>query len=173
TDRFSGPYENVWNSGQCEYIVWYHGESLLQCKSVCLEWSTCTALNYEDGPNTVCVLWACQLPAPSPKSTRSSYKGYSLIPDRFSGPYENVWSIEQCEYIVWYHGKSLSQCKSVCLELSTCTDFNYKDGPITECVLWACPCPAPSPKLTRSSYKGYSLILGMCSVDKPIASSFT
>ncbi|CAL4139734.1 unnamed protein product, partial [Meganyctiphanes norvegica] len=80
--------------------------------------------------------------------------------DQFSGPNENVWSNRQCEYIVWYHGKSLSQCKSVCLELSTCTAFNYKDGPNTECVLWACPLPAPSPKSTRSPYKGYSLIPG-------------
>ncbi|CAL4063669.1 unnamed protein product, partial [Meganyctiphanes norvegica] len=89
-ERFSGPYENVWNNLQCEYIVWYHGVSHSQCKSVCLELSTCTALNYKDGPNTECVLWACPLPAPSPKSTRSPYKGYSLIPEVSCSPQEFI-----------------------------------------------------------------------------------
>ncbi|CAL4218271.1 unnamed protein product, partial [Meganyctiphanes norvegica] len=156
--RFSGPYDNVWNSVQCEYIVWFHRKSLSQCKSVCLERPTCTALNYKDGPYTECILWACPLPAPSPKSTRATYKGYSLIPDRFSGPYENIWSSLQCEYIVWYHRKSLWECKSVCLEWSTCTAINYKDRPYTECILWECPLPAPAPISTRATYKGYSLI---------------
>ncbi|CAL4079012.1 unnamed protein product, partial [Meganyctiphanes norvegica] len=92
------------------------------------------------------------------------------LTDRFSGPYDNVFSSTQCEYIVWYHGESLSRCKSVCLEWPTCTAFNYKDDQYTECVLWACPLPVPTPKSTRSPYKGYSLTPGMCSVGMAIAS---
>ncbi|CAL4107254.1 unnamed protein product, partial [Meganyctiphanes norvegica] len=79
-DRFSGPYENIWSKQQCEFHVWYIGESLTRCKNLCLEWYTCTALNYKEGLDSECILWTCPLPAPSPKSTQSPYKGYALIP---------------------------------------------------------------------------------------------
>ncbi|CAL4069008.1 unnamed protein product [Meganyctiphanes norvegica] len=77
--------------------------------------------------------------------------------DRFTGPYEHIWSDDQCRNVGNHFGVSLSECMSFCEETRDCTAIGHEDGSGEDCVLRACEQPVPIPDWSVPPYKGYFL----------------
>ena len=74
-----GPYDRVWNDDCCSEIFRKSWIYVTECKAVCEETPTCTAINWDviDGN---CSVLACSVPVPPPTSNLESYVGYYISP---------------------------------------------------------------------------------------------
>ena len=70
-----------------------------------------------------------------------------------------VWSNAQCEKIVDFpnlkaHTMTVFICKGYCNMLHRCNAINW-NLLTSDCILWSCPTPIPSPSETTPSNEGY------------------
>ena len=86
------------------------------------------------------------------------------------GPFEKLWSDEQCPNIGQgpKTGK-LQDCEDKCLGTPTCTAIHFSSKSPKDCVLRACPTPVPKPTWKYKNYKGYTVTTGK---DKTTTSKF-
>ena len=65
------------------------------------------------------------------------------------------FSDSECSNLGWKHAGSLENCKALCLEMSTCSAFNYENSS-TNCVLRGCTLPiVPPAQNVHKTFDGY------------------
>ncbi|CAL4217087.1 unnamed protein product [Meganyctiphanes norvegica] len=124
---FLGPFGNIWNDGQCKNIGSFQDKSLDECKSTCEGTPGCTAINFKDSPEAICVLRGCPVPVPPPQLNVTNFQGYSLITVECPSTFTMIGS--QCLKVAlgsiwegWTWHQARDQCKQLGANLAQLED---------------------------------------------------
>jgi hypothetical protein len=122
------------------HTSWVQGKTLDQCKAMCLEKSGCTAITFDFSANKYC--WfrkAAPGHAAIVKSAcRPSSQYHTFFPPTWTELPKNCYKGYGAGYVggphtSWVQGKTLDQCKAMCLVKSGCTAITFDSSATRYC----------------------------------------